>query len=194
MLPFPAAVLGETSFLDAAPTHPSWSAISIRDSDLTPLSSDQLGERKVLQLEFTDVAWWKDRYYSFGWIPCKRADILSAMSFVRDHQHDGLFVHCAQGIRRSSAFLVGVGATLGLSPRQAVMSLQHAVDYAYEQHWRDTMLVKPNLRVIALFDRELDLGGDLLRAVLDAYPTAGGGNRRNHEHTVKDALTNSMEE
>src|SRR5689334_22367674 len=79
----------------------------------------------------------------------------------------GLVVHCAAGISRSSAAVVGVLASVGADP---VEGLHAAVKFSAGRGWRERGEgVRPNPRLVALLDAALGRDGELVWQVLGVW-------------------------
>lgn len=176
------AVTGENEALGSVPEVPDWGLVSIRDvgeihDAPVPWRHTHIGP--VLNLRFDDVSRWTESLHLRGYRPPLQEHARAIVTFAQEglgvqtramweSQVPGVFVHCAAGISRSSAALCGiVAATEG--PGKAVERLIGAVRLSLARGWRDSGGVRPNLRLIALLDRELDLGWRLLRDVRSAF-------------------------
>lgn len=156
---------------------PAWALLSIRDPMQPQGCPATTGPR--LDLAFDDIGRWMSIY------ACpQRGHADRIVAFARALHADpppGLVVHCAAGISRSSAAVVGVLAAVGADP---VHGLLDAVRFTVGKGWRDPGdSVRPNPRLVALLDAALDADGDLVRQVLGVWHPSRG--------SIEDVLTDA---
>lgn len=161
-------VVPRDSILDVVRVHPGWAIVSMWDAgaeawDLAPHRG------RLLRTFFDDMTHISPSAIAAGYVPPQRDDALAIVSFLRAvGAGSGLAVHCMQGVSRSTATALAAAAVLG-SPAHAVGRLVAAADEAERLGLRDGAPVKPNPRLVALFDEVLGLGGDLLEPTLDTF-------------------------
>lgn len=121
-----------------------------------------------LQLRFDDASWPDGQ----SWTYPSRADAEKIVTFARGLSPDegGLIVHCAYGISRSSAAMVGVLATWGLDGRELCELVQDAAHRGRAKKLRGPAAVFPNARLIAHLDRVLGLDGELGMTLTEHLP------------------------
>jgi predicted protein tyrosine phosphatase len=153
--PFAVTVCGIdelTGFHDSQVSH----VLSILDPDMTtPRAFERFAAHKRLELRFHDVI--EDPVPGYAAPQIEHIEALFA--FGRDMaagNGEHLLVHCHMGISRSTAaaVLLWLQAHPALEPQLAVAEIVRIRPQAW-----------PNLRMIELGDRALDLGGKLVRAV-----------------------------
>lgn len=173
----PVYVLDEPGALRAIGDLPSWALLSIRDDGLPPLDlGDPAGlpdwnkDRPRLDLAFDDYP----THDPFGrWFPPQSSHAAKIVGFglgLRDAPPKGLVVHCAAGLSRSPAAVLGVLCAWGSTPEQACDEAIAAVRRGHDAGYRDEPTgIRPNPRLVALLDAALGLHGGLLRAVHDRW-------------------------
>jgi predicted protein tyrosine phosphatase len=184
-------LLSESRALAWLLSHPASALLSIRDTDECTgrlLPCEVLGPR--LDLRFDDVS----RSNAGNWqrhLPPSRADARAIVAFARALQAApwpaGLVVHCAAGVSRSAAALVGV-ARVWTGSDAAAIELLRGVERRTRSLGLRTHDPLPNLRLIALLDRELALAGSLVRALLAASPRLLMASASTAEEAIADAL------
>lgn len=181
-------LLSESRALAWLYNHPGAALISIRDTDASPgpLPCTPLGPR--LDLRFDDLSL-RAKCREQG-SPPSRADAQAIVAFARvlaaRPWPPGLVVHCAAGISRSAAALIGVTRVIGGSDEVALALFASIVHRTRERGLRvcDPM---PNRLLLALLDRELDLRGSLVRAVHQARLVIGS--RSMAEDSIAEAAS-----
>lgn len=184
-------LLSESRALSWLLSHPGTALLSIRDTDECsgrPLPCTVLGPR--LDLRFDDVSgssagrWQRDEPPSASHA---RAIVAFARTLAADPWPGGLVVHCAAGISRSAAALVGLARVWTASDAAAIQMV-----LGIERRTRGLGLRAadplPNLRLCALLDRELTLGGSLVRALLAASPRLLLASEATAEEAIAEAL------
>lgn len=165
-------LLGARGAQDAILAHPKWAVLGLRDKGNEPVRARTAAPR--LNLNFDDVQHVSPAILRHGYVPCTEGDAKKILEFAKllyEQPAEGLIVHCEHGVGRSSAALIGV-LRLIYGPRHevpAIQGMQRAVDRAVQEGWRDHVRVSPNMRLIALFDRELHCDGVLVAEVLEQY-------------------------
>lgn len=135
-----------------------------------------------LQLRFDDVAW----PTSGGslWVYPTQRDAEKIVDFARalvSAPVRGLGVHCAMGVSRSAAALVGVLATWAkdgvpeATPLAGIVAEVRAAEArALDARLRGPDHAYPNPRLVACLDVVLGYDGDLMRAVAASIPKWAG--------------------
>ncbi len=158
----PVLVMSEPAALEALPDLPGWALLSIRDDGMPPLRV--VGDRPRLDLAFDD---WPQAA-SRVWFPPQASHAARIVDFARALQGPpGVVVHCAAGISRSAAAVVGLYAAWGADPEAVPELLDAARRETRERGYRDATPCRPNPRLAALLDHALGLEWQLLDAVLD---------------------------
>ena len=146
-----------------------WALVSIRDASANvPDWSHHTGPR--LSLAFDDLTRLSPSALAAGYLPPRLEHALTIVAFAQKLPPDvpGLIVHCAAGVSRSTATVLGIGA-IRRGPAQALAFLDEAVEHAVQHHVRGIAPVQPNPRLVALLDDALALEGALLEPVLARY-------------------------
>lgn len=178
-------LLGETEAVEVLEQNPNYALLSIRDEGRLPL--EVAGPR--LDLQFHDVSRWSIRKY--GYTPCHLDHARAVVEFaeyLRDNPWpQGLIVHCAAGVSRSSAALIGVTRVITGSVQSALEAFREIelrTKLAGLREW-DT---HPNPRLIGLLDRSLNDNGNLVRGVLNLFPRLTVVSQAEESEILADAL------
>lgn len=154
-------VMGWCEVKGAAAAHPDWALVSITEHG-RPARSFPNHAGPYLSLAFDDYSKNGPHYDAM-----RRSDAVAVVAFARTaRETDGLLVHCAAGISRSSAVLLGVLAAR--STRDPIARLDDAVAYSRERGWRDETPVRPNIRCVALLDAVIEERDGIPRGLLEA--------------------------
>jgi len=142
--------------------------ISIGEVGSPPPTGLRRHTRRVIRLEYDDVEYESPRFSYRGTTWEDTANLVKFCRKIATDQSKTL-VHCAQGIRRSTASATVLFAVcLGPGGEDiAVECLLRARDWTIAQGARATadVFIQPNRRVVYMADLMLGLGGALLNAV-----------------------------
>lgn len=183
----PWMVTGEQAAVEAAGQNPDWTIVSIRGHGYQPVIKPN-GHRDVLFLAFDDEAYSRDHND-----PPLAHHAQKIVHFgQRMDPEKPVLVHCAAGISRSTATVLGLAASRGMDPMK---TLRHAVKTAEVRGLRPKGLgvapwhagIRPNGRLVALLDRTLGLDGDLLGEVHKVFHRCGGSWGRSVQQIMDDA-------
>jgi predicted protein tyrosine phosphatase len=166
---FPMSIMAEYEVKKAVQDEPDWALLSIRSPD-NPNPFDVLSRGPRLNLQFDDLTRKPTKPLGSSVPEVWHArQIIEFAQGLKADPPGGLHVHCHAGISRSSAACLGVAMVLEGNARQALASVKSAVDTTFARGWRDDTSILPNRRLVALVDRELGCGGELLREMLQVY-------------------------
>ncbi len=131
-----------------APSH----LVSIIQPELQPESPPEIPDDQHLRVQVHDIS----EPDGYGVLP-EAEHVVDLLHFLHSWDPEGgdLLVHCYAGVSRSTAtaLLAHLVQTEG-TPLESARALRAAAPHA-----------APNRRIITLADRELGLGGELVRAV-----------------------------
>lgn len=167
-MPFPMVVVPEEAVCLALFRNPTWALVSIRAPG-EPLDVMTSGPR--LNLFFHDYDHVPQGLWSNQFTIPDRVHARQIVRFARElaaSPPDGLICHCAAGISRSTATMLGVAFVLLGDPQAAVDLLLMAVKYAKAYKYRQHSDVWPNDLLVLHLDDELGCRGTLRAAVQQA--------------------------